>query len=94
MKLISVTGAAAFALCLAGCNQSPADKLADRVENAADVRADSMENQADALQERAEQIRETGEERADAISAADRNVATMSDERTEAIIANQAPAVR
>lgn len=95
MKTTLVIGAALCALTLAGCNQSPADNLADRVEDAADERADAMENRADALEDRAEQVRQTGEERADAISAADRNVAaTMTQERRDAVIANEAPAVR
>ncbi|MEO8374029.1 MAG: hypothetical protein ABI471_02300 [Sphingomonas bacterium] len=95
MKTTFALGAALCALALAGCNQSPAENLADRVENAADTRADAMENQADALEERADQVRQTGEERADAITAADRNVAaTMSDERRDAVVANEAPAVR
>ena len=95
MKNILTMGATLGALALSGCNQSPAENLADRVEDAADARADAMENQAEALQDRAEQVRETGEERADAIAAADRNVAaTMSAERRDAVVANEAPAVR
>lgn len=95
MKTTFIVSAAICALALAGCNQSPAENLADRVENAADARADAMENQAEALQDRAEQVRETGEERADAITAADRNVAaTMTEERRDAVVANEAPAVR
>lgn len=95
MKKTLIMGAAVGALTLAGCNQSPAENLADRVENTADLRADAMENQAEALVDRAEQVRETGEERADAIEAADRNVAaTMTEERRDAVVANEAPAVR
>lgn len=95
MKTNLAVAAALGALTLAGCNQSPADNLADRVEDSADERADAMENRADALDDRAEQVRQTGEERADAISAADRNVAaTMSEERRDAVVANEAPAVR
>lgn len=95
MKTTHAFGAALGVLVLAGCNQSPAENLADRVENAADMRADAMENQADALDNRAAQVRETGEERADAITAADRNVAaTMTEERRDAVVANEAAAVR
>lgn len=95
MKTTLAFGAALGVLVLAGCNQSPAENLADRVENAADTRADAMENQADALEDRAREVRETGEERADAIVAADRNVAeTMTQERRDAVVANEAPAVR
>lgn len=95
MKTTLTIGAALCAFALAGCNQSPAENLADRVENAADVRADAMENQAADLKERAEQVRDTGEERADAIVAADRNVtATMNQQRRDAVVANEAPAVR
>lgn len=90
-----IMSAAICALALAGCNQSPAENLADRVEKAADNRADALESQADTLQDRAEQVREGGEERADAIKAADRNVAaTMTQERRDAIVANEAAAVR
>ncbi|AJP71255.1 hypothetical protein [Sphingomonas hengshuiensis] len=95
MKTTLTLGAAFCALALAGCNQTPAENLADRVEDAADTRADAMENQAEALKDGAEQVRETGEERADAITAADRNVAaTMTEERRDAVVANEAPAVR
>lgn len=94
MKTIVTIGAGICALALAGCNQSPAENLAEQVENAADMRADAMENRAAALKQQAEEVRETGSERADAIGAADRNVAGMTEERREAIIANEAPAVR
>lgn len=83
------------AATLAACSQTPAENLADRVEDAADMRADAMENQAELLKDRAEQVRDTGEERADAIAAADRNVATtMIEERRDQVVANEAPAVR
>ena len=92
---------AAAIVTLAGCNNSPSDKLADRVEGAADNRADALENrsdmleaQADALDQRADQVRDTGDSRADAIGAADQNVAGMSQQRRDAIVANQAAAVR
>jgi len=95
MKINFALGAAVCAITLAGCSQSPADKLADRVENAAETRADALEDHAQALVRHAEQIRETGEERAAAISAADRNVmATMTKERRDRVVANEAPAVR
>lgn len=83
------------ALTLAGYNQSPADNLADRVEDAPEERADAKENRANALDYHAEQVRQSGEQRADPITAADRSVAaTMSEERRHAVIANDAPAVR
>ena len=102
MKALVILSFSVCALALTGCNQSPAEKLADRVEDTADKRADAMENKADAMEnkadaldERAEQVRKTGEERGDAISAADRNVAeTMTKERRDAVVANEAPAVR
>ena len=89
-----VIGTTLASLALGGCNKSPSDKLADRVENAADSRADNLEAQADALDNRAEQVRDTGEERSDAIDAADQNVQAMSQEQRDAIVANQAAAVR
>ncbi len=94
MKKSIIVVAAVCALPLAACNKSPSDKLADRVENAADNRADAMENQAAMLNDRAEQVRDTAEQRADAIQAADRNVAAMSQEQRDAIVANDAAAVR
>lgn len=91
----------ASALSLAACNNSPSDKLAGRVKNAADARADAMENNADALRDqakmldnRADAVRDTANSRADAIKAADMNVAGMSQEHRDAIVANQAAAVR
>lgn len=86
--------AAAAVLTLGACNDSPSENLADRVENAADTRADNLDTRADLLENRAEQIRDTGEYRADAIEAADMNVAGMSQEQRDAIVANDAPAVR
>lgn len=94
MNKAIVFGTALAALGLGGCNKSPSDKLADRVENAADARADTMEAQADMLDNRAAQVRKAGEQRSDAIEAADRNVAAMSQEQRDAIVANQAAAVR
>lgn len=101
MKSIVALVAVAAMLPLAACNKSPSDKLADRVENAADTRADAMEanadvlrNQAAQLDSRAETARDTGESRSDAIEAADMNVAGMSQEQRDAIVANQAAAVR
>lgn len=79
---------------LAACGGNGDDKLAGRVEDAADNRADAMEAQADALKERAEQVRDTGESRSDAIDAADVNAQAMSQERRDAIVANEAAAVR
>ncbi len=79
---------------LAACGGNGSDKLAERVEDAADNRADAMEAQADALETRAEQVRDTGESRADAIKAADLNAQAISPERRDAIVANEAAAVR
>lgn len=79
---------------LSACGQSSSDRLADRVENAADARADGLEAQADMLDDRAAQIRRNGEQRADAIEAADRNVTAMSQAERDAIVANEAAAVR
>ena len=101
MKSVITLVALAAVLPLAACNKSPSDKLADRVENAADNRADAMEanadvlrNQAARLDDRANKARDTGESRSDAIEAADMNVAGMSQERRDAIVANEAAAVR
>lgn len=101
MKSIVTLVALAAVLPLAACNKSPSDKLADRVENAADNRADAMESNADALRnqaarldDRADKARDTGDSRSDAIEAADMNVAGMSQERRDAIVANEAAAVR
>lgn len=101
MKSIVALVVLTAALPLAACNKSPSDKLADRVENAADNRADAMKsnadmlrNQAARLDDRADNVRDTGESRADAIEAADVNVAGMSQDRRDAIVANQAAAVR
>ena len=101
MKSVITLVALAAVLPLAACNKSPSDKLADRVENAADNRADAMEanadvlrNQAARLDDRADKARDTGESRSDAIEAADMNVAGMSQERRDAIVANEAAAVR
>ncbi len=88
-------------LILTGCNKSPSDKLAGRVEAAADNRADAIEanaaalrNEAAMLDKKADRTRDVGDARADAIEAADMNVAAMSDQRRDAIVANQAAAVR
>lgn len=100
MKIAVAVGLACV-LALGACNKSPSDKLADRVETAADNRADAMEanaaalrNEAAMLDQRADKTRDVGEARADAIQAADMNVAAMSQERRDAIVANQAAAVR
>ena len=101
MKILLTALAVVAILPLAACNKSPSDKLADRVENAADTRADAMganadvlRNQAAQLDNRADKARDTGESRSDAIQAADMNVAGMSQEQRDAIVANQAAAVR
>lgn len=101
MKAIVLFAAAASLLPLASCNNSPSDKLADRVERAADNRADALEanaadlrNEAQGLDDRAKQVRRTGDARADAIKAADQNVSVMSQQQRDAIVANQSAAVR
>ena len=88
-------------LMLAACGGAGDDKLAGRVEDAADNRADALEAQADilenraeALGQRAERVRDAGERRSDAIDAADLNAQAMSQERRDAIVANSAAAVR
>lgn len=86
MKTALTITLAIGAVALAACSQTPAEHLADRVENAADMRADAMDNRAELLRNRAEQVRETGEQRADAIAAANRNVAaTMTEERQDQV---------
>lgn len=101
MSKVLILSLAATGTLLSGCNKSPSDRLGDRVENAADLRADGMEanaaamrNQAAALDDRADRTRDIAESRADAIRAGDRNVAGMSQEQRDAIVANQAAAVR
>jgi hypothetical protein len=101
VKAIVSVLSAALILPLAACNSTPSEKLADRVEEAADNRADALESNAEALRaqaasldNRAEAVRDTAEERADAIEAADRNVAAMSQEKRDAVVLNEAPAVR
>ena len=79
---------------LAGCGGNGDDKLAGRVEDAADNRADALAERADALDTRAEQVRAKGEQRSDAIDAADLNAAAMSNAQKDAIVANEAAAVR
>jgi CMP-2-keto-3-deoxyoctulosonic acid synthetase len=92
---------AASLASLSACNGKGTDKLAENVEKAADNRADGMESQADALRnqakmldKQAEKTRDYAEDRADAIKAADVNAAAMNPEQREAVIDNQAAAVR
>ncbi|RYF24231.1 MAG: hypothetical protein EOO77_00465 [Oxalobacteraceae bacterium] len=92
-KSILFLSALAFAP-LAGCGGNGDDKLAHRVEKAADNRADALETRANTLDERAKQVRAKGEQRGDAIDAADLNAAAMSNAQKDAIVANQAAAVR
>ncbi|MEP6784447.1 MAG: hypothetical protein ABI898_01765 [Sphingomonadales bacterium] len=94
MKPILLLALAAATVSIGACSKSPSDKLADRVENAADARADAMENEATSLNQRAAEIRKTGEQRSDAIDAANRNVSAMTPEQRNAIVANEAAAVR
>jgi len=79
---------------LAACGGNGDDKLAGRVEDAADNRADALENRADQLDAMAERTRDVGASRADAIDAADLNAHAMSNEQKDEIVANQAAAVR
>ncbi|MDQ1232047.1 hypothetical protein [Sphingomonas sp. SORGH_AS_0879] len=92
---------AAGLVSLSACNSKGTDNLAENVEKAADNRAGGMETQADALRnqakmldKQAEKTRDYAEDRADAIKAADVNASAMSPEQREAIVANQAAAVR
>jgi len=66
------------------------DKRADVIEN----NADALRGQAAALDNSAEAVRDTAESRTDAIKAADMKVRNMTQEQRDAIVANQAPAVR
>lgn len=91
---ILVVSAVAGSLALAACGGHGDDKLADRVEAAADQRADALENRADVLDDKADQVRKAGERRGTAIDAADLNVDAMSKAQKDAIVANQAAAVR
>lgn len=92
----------AAALPLAACGgQSASENLAEQVEASADNRATALENQAgalrseaEALENRAENTRDVASQRGDAIIAADRNVQAKSEEQRQAIIANEAAAVR
>ncbi|TPG10827.1 hypothetical protein [Sphingomonas oligophenolica] len=79
---------------LAACGGNGDDKLAGRVEDAADNRADQMEAMASNLEDRADRTRDIGEQRADAIDAADINAQAMSNAQKDEIVANQAAAVR
>lgn len=99
MKVVAIISIAAM-LSLGACSKSPSDKLANRVETAGDKRADAMEANADALRSKAaaldnnaDKARETAESRAAAIKAADMNVAGLTQEQRDAIVANKAPAV-
>jgi hypothetical protein len=96
MNTLIIVASTAAALLLGACSQSPSEKLADRVENTADARADAMENAADSLDKRADQVRQTGEQRAEGIDAADRDnrISGMTQEERDAIVANEAAAVR
>ncbi|TVV77340.1 hypothetical protein [Sphingomonas solaris] len=87
MRFITAAAMVLFVAPLAACGGNGDDKLAERVE-------DQAENRADALEERADQVRDTGEQRADAIDAADLNAEAMSAEQKNAIVANEAAAVR
>ncbi|MDQ2893759.1 MAG: hypothetical protein M3R64_11825 [Pseudomonadota bacterium] len=92
--IFALAGLAMLAAPLAACGGNGDDKLAGRVEDAADNRADQMDAMAANLEDRADRTRKVGEQRADAIDAADLNAHAMSNEQKAEIIANDAAAVR
>lgn len=101
MKPTLLILATASLAVLSACGGNGDDRLAERVEDAADnradaleARADTLENRADMLEARAEDIRDLGERRSDAIDAADLNTAAMTNAQKDAIVANEAAAVR
>ena len=96
MRNLIIVAPIAAALVLGACNQTPSDRLVDRVEKSSEARAGAMENKADMLERRAEQVRATGEQRANAIDAADRDekIANITQQQRDAIVANEAAAVR
>lgn len=94
MRIITAAAMVLFIAPLAACGGNGDDKLAERVEDQAENRADALQQRADTLDERADQVRDTGEQRADAIDAADLNAHAMSAEQRNAIVANEAAAVR
>jgi len=59
-----------------------------------EANAEDLRNLAAQLDNRADKARKVGDSRSDAIEAADMNVAGMSQEQRDAIVANQAAAVR
>ena len=93
-KSVALMGLALFAMPLAACGGTGDDKLAGRVEDAADNRADQLEATAENLEDRAEDIRENGEERAEAIDDADVNADAMSNAQKADLIGNDAATVR
>ena len=92
--ILAFAGLAVLAAPLAACGGNGDDKLAARVEDAADNRADQMDAMAATLENKADRTRAIGEQRADAIDAADLNAQAMSNQQKAEIIANQAAAVR
>lgn len=94
MNKTMLAALALVALPLAACGGNGDGKLAKQVEKAADNRADAMEATAKDLEQQAKAERENGEDRADAIRAADVNAAAMTPEQRDAVVANDAAAVR
>jgi hypothetical protein len=80
MRIFAQAATAAGFLALAACNNTPAEKAADNVEDAAEHQSDILEDQADntanevvsdALENQADAIEEQGDNQADAIRDAD-----------------------
>ena len=101
MKKIILGAVILGSLSLASCGGKGDDKLADRVEDRAVERADMLDNKADQMEENADQlhdkadmVEETGEDRSNAIDAADVNADAMTDEQKQAIVDQNAPAVK
>lgn len=97
MKILAAVPAL---LLLAACG-SASDQLAQNVEDTAEAKAEAMRNRAEMLQAEAnnltataERVETSGEARADAIRAADQNVSAMTPEQRQAIVQNEAAAVR
>ena len=91
----------ALSATLFACGGDGDDKLAERVEDAADNRAAVFDEEAETMRERAEglddqadDIREEGEQRGDAIDAADLDADSISEARKSDMVSGAAPAVR
>lgn len=73
MRKTFIRGAAAGLMMLAGCNTSPREQAAERIEANAEARADNLEDAADSagseagaarLENQADAVRATGENQA------------------------------